>query len=584
VSGRTPAAPDARPAARFLLSGLAILPAILAGPPDSQAADRPAQRYLRAAVVSVDARASEAGMSLLNQGGNAADAAVATALALTVVHPQAGNLAGGHFSLWRGAQGDVEVIDGRETAPAAAHERLFLDGDGRAVPGASLTSPLAIGVPGTLPALGLLHARHGRLPWSAAVEPALRLAADGFPVSRRLAFDLRRFRDRLVRDPDAAAVFFPNGDPPVAGEILVQADLAHSLREIRDLGPTGSGPLARRLAADLERRGALLTAADLAGYRPLVRRPLETVYRGYRVLAPPLPSAGGLSVIQALQTLRLFDIQSADRGGSRLVHLLAESLRHAFADRYQWTGDPAFVDVPMVELLDPRRMASWSRAISMTQVSPSRPLFGASHEKPGAPEGNVGRKETTHFSVVDRWGNAVSQTTTLNSLFGTGCVARGTGILWNNEMDDFASGPSLANLDGVPGSAGNAIAPGKRPLSSMSPVIIERDGRLAYLLGSPGGTTIPSTVVQVIIGLVDLELEPQAAVNEPRIHHQGLPARLEYEPGALSPDVRRALARLGYPLHPRERLQGDVHLIAVGPAGDLLVAADPRRGGSARGE
>jgi gamma-glutamyltranspeptidase/glutathione hydrolase len=328
----------------------------------------------------------------------------------------------------------------------------------------------------------------------------------------------------------------------------------------------------------------VITAADLAGYRPVVRRPLETVYRGYRVLVPPLPSAGGLSVIQALQTLRLFDIQPGDRGGSRLVHLLAGSLRHAFADRYLWAGDPEFVEVPMAELLDAQRMAGWSRSVSMTQALPTWPLFGERHEALENSQGDGERKETTHFSVVDRWGNAVSQTTTLNMLFGTGLVARGTGILWNNEMDDFAAGPALPNLDGVPGSTGNAIAPGKRPLSSMSPVIIERDGRLAYLLGSPGGTTIPSTVVQVVVGLIDLRLEPQAAVNEPRIHHQGFPRRLEYEPEALSPDVRQALARMGYRLHPRTRPQGDVHLIAVGPAGDLLAAADPRRDGATRGD
>jgi gamma-glutamyltranspeptidase/glutathione hydrolase len=333
------------------------------------------------------------------------------------------------------------------------------------------------------------------------------------------------------------------------------------------------------------RRGALITAADLAAYRPLVRRPLATVYRGYRVLAPPPPSAGGVAVIQVLQALRLYDLEPADRGGVRLLHLEAEMLRRAFADRHAWLGDPDFVDVPLATLLDPVRMDAWRRSLSLERTSPSLSLFGSRLPRRRTPASRGGEpKETTHFSVVDGRGNAVSQTTTLNTWFGTGLMARGTGILWNNEMDDFATGPGLPNAHGLPGSARNAIAPGKRPLSSMTPVIIERDGRLAYLLGSPGGATIPSTVVQVIVALIDLELEPQEAVDEPRVHHQGLPDRLEHEAGALPPEIRAALMAKGYTLHLDRRPQGDVHLIAVAPDGSLLAAADPRRGGAARGE
>ncbi|MFQ5766788.1 MAG: gamma-glutamyltransferase, partial [Acidobacteriota bacterium] len=430
-------------------------------------ASRPAVEFSHSVVVSVDALASQAGAEILSQGGNAADAAVATALALAVVYPEAGNLGGGHFSLWRDAQGDVEVMDARETAPLKATAKMFMGEDGKLRPGSSLFSPDAIAVPGTVAGLGLLHHRHGRLPWKATVAPALRLAAQGFRVSRRLASDLRRRQERLGRDPAAAAVFYASGRPPEEGDLLVQSDLAWSLRAIMEEGPEafGRGRLAARLAADLAGRGARVTALDLAEYRPVLRRPIRTVYRGWDVFTPPPPSAGGMAVAQILRTLSPYHFQPEDAGGSRLIHLVAETLRRAFADRQKWLADPDFVDVPLNHLLDSVYLQSWNASISLDRSTPASELF--------PPPADSGREQpdadgqTTHFSVVDQWGQAVSQTTTLNAFFGSGLMAAGTGILWNNEMDDFASAPGQPNLYLLPGAVPNAIAPGKRPLSSM---------------------------------------------------------------------------------------------------------------------
>ncbi|MFQ5671091.1 MAG: gamma-glutamyltransferase [Acidobacteriota bacterium] len=556
----------------------ALLPALATG------ASRPPQQFSHGVVVSTDSLASLAGVSILERGGNAADAAVATALALAVVHPQAGNLLGGHFSMWRGQDGHAEVIDGREVAPSGVDPSLFLDAEGHPEPRASLRSPRAIGVPGTVPALALLHARHGKLPWSTVVEPARRLAADGFFISSELAGTLRRARPILSRDPDAARIFYPHGASPSTGDRLVQKDLALTLKRLQEGGPTTfqSGEVAAQLAQDLARRGAPVTRSDLSSYRPIVRSPIVIDYRGWRVLAPPLPSAGGVAVAQALGTLRHYSITPEDRGGSRLFHLLAETLRRTFADRFRWLGDPDFIQDPLSRLLNATRLDEWSRSISLDRVTPSAELFSAGVERrkgPGRPES----EETTHFSIVDHWGNAVSQTTTLNTSFGTGMIARGTGLFWNNEMDDFAIAPGLPNTYGIPGSRPNAVVAGKRPLSSMSPTIVERDGHLSLVLGSPGGSTIPSTIVEVLLNIFDLDLNIQEAVDAPRIHHQGIPDFLQYEPGALSPDVRSALERRGHRLRARSWPQGDVQVIRVESGGALSAAADPRRGGAARG-
>ncbi|MFQ5719373.1 MAG: gamma-glutamyltransferase [Acidobacteriota bacterium] len=542
------------------------------------AASRAPDRYPHGAVVSVDRLASQAGADILAQGGSAADALVATALALVVVHPQAGNLTGGHFSLWRGADGTREVIDAREVAPAAATPTLFLDADGQPRHDEATDSPRASAVPGTVPGLALLHERHGRLPWRVLVKPALLLARDGFAVSPSLATSLQRASRRLSSDPGAQALFLPGGKPPSPGDRLVQPALARTLAALRDEGPVAltTGSVARQLVADMERRGGLISAQDLAGYAAQVRAPLNRVYRGHTVLVPPPPSAGGVTLLQALGALEAFPLEPDQKGGARLIHLQAEALRRGFVDRQHWMGDPDFVDVPVTRLLDAAHLETWREGMRHVQATPSVDVFpdGGDHGQEGT--------NTTHVSVIDRWGNAVAHTTTLNRSFGTATMAVDTGLFWNDEMDDFAIAPGVPNTYAIPGSAPNAIAPGKRPVSSMTPTIVEKGGHVEFVLGTPGGATIPSSILQVIINLVDLEAGPQEAVDAPRIHHQGLPDRLFYERHTLPPEVRAALVSQGYDLAPVGSL-GDVQLLSRTPDGLILAAADPRRGGASAG-
>jgi gamma-glutamyltranspeptidase/glutathione hydrolase len=343
------------------------------------------------------------------------------------------------------------------------------------------------------------------------------------------------------------------------------------------------GVLANRLAADLTRRGAVLTGGDLAAYQPVLRRPLLTVYRGHRVWTPPLPSAGGVTISQALQALGQFSVSDVDEGGERLAHLLAEILRRGFADQQRFAGEASAMPKSMAALLAPERLRAWARDLSLAQAAPSAPLFQDAAGTWAAASSVRETPETTHLSVIDAAGNAVAHTTTLNGSFGAGLVARGTGVLWNNGMDDFAMAPGVPNLYGILGSPGNAIAPGRRPLSSMTPTIVERDGHLAFVLGSPGGATIPSSVIQVLVGLIDLGLTPAAAVAAPRIHHQGLPDRLQYERGALAPESRQRLVERGHQLHLADEPQGDVHLLVLAPDGTRLAAPDSRRRGGAAG-
>ncbi len=575
----------ARPAGRRRRVG-AALAVLLVAATAAGAAAPPALRFPRGAVVAVEPEAAAAGATILARGGNAADAAVTVALVLAVVHPRAGNLAGGHFTLWRGAGGEVEVIDGREAAPAAASAGMFLDpATSEPVPGASLHTPLAIAVPGTLPALGLLHARHGRLPWRDVVEPARRLAARGFRVSPLLAADLARQAPRLLQDPDTAAAYLPGGVPPQEGDRMRLPDLARTLRAIRDHGPEAifRPRLAALLSLDLARRKAALALTDLAAYRPRVCRAVATDYRGFRIWTPPLPSAGGLTVARSLRALEPFHLAPADAGGARLIHLQAEVWRRAFAERHLAYGGPQGSPGTLPDPLDPSGPHRWSREIALDRAAPSAPLFTPTDDGLQAGTPVHESPETTHFSIVDADGNAVSHTTTLNGSFGAGLVARGTGILWNNAMDDFSVAPGVPNLYGIPGSAGNAIAPGRRPLSSMTPIIVERDGHLAFVLGSPGGAFIPTVLTQVLVALIDLEAPPAEAVQADRVHHQGLPDRLRHEPGALAPEVRARLVAFRHRLARAKEAMGDVHLLAVAADGSVLAAPDPRRHGGAAG-
>jgi gamma-glutamyltranspeptidase/glutathione hydrolase len=548
-------------------------------------------------VVTPDPLATEVGAEILRSGGSATDAAVGVAFALAVTYPRSGNVGGGGFLLRRdGESGESTLIDFRETAPAAATRDLFLDETGRPVPGVSTEGLLAVGVPGTVAGMAEAHRRWGRRGWADLILPAIRLADEGFRVSPFLSASIEAVRESLSRGPEAAGIFLlPDGSPPPPGYRLRQADLARTLRRVADRGPGGfyRGPVARAIAKDMARRGGLITEEDLRGYRAVVRRPIEGRYRGYRIVTTPPPSSGGVALLETLNILEGFDLGAAGRGSSASLHLIAEAERRAFADRAVHLGDPDFVEVPTAVLvskeyaalrakdLDPRRASS---SAELGAGNPWPVNSGTADAPPPAGRLSTESPDTNHFSVVDAAGNAVAVTYTLNSNFGARRVARGTGVLLNNEMDDFSIAPGVPNQFELVGSEANAIAPGKRMLSSMTPTLVEREGRLVLVAGAPGGPTIISTVLQIVLNVIDFDMDPMAAVCAGRVHHQWRPDELRVEPGALAADVVANLEARGHRVV-ETRPFGAAHVIGRDQAtGAWLGAADPRRHGTARGE
>ncbi len=538
-----------------------LFAAVLAGPP--AAAASPPAVVGTAMVVTATRAASEVGAQVLRAGGNAVDAAVAVGFALAVAHPCCGNLGGGGFMLVRMADGRESFIDFRETAPAASSATMYLDAAGKPVPGASLIGWRAVGVPGTVAGLALAADRLGTRPLAELIAPARRLAADGFVLPAGEADILARGAARLRRDPAAAAIFLhPDGSPLRAGERLYQADLAATLGAIAAAGPAAfyRGPDAAAIGAASGAGGGVLTAADLAGYAARERAPLHCAYRGLRLLVVAPPSSGGVTLCEILGVAERSDLSAMGWQGAASVHVLAEAMRHAFLDRNTYLGDPDFGANPIDWLLSPGHLDALHAAIGprATPTASLRPGV-APHE----------RAETTSYAVVDRDGNAVSVTYTLNGYFGAGVMAPGTGVLLNDEMDDFTLAPGVANLFGLVQGARNAIAPGKRPLSSMTPTIVTRDGALAMVLGSPGGSRIITAVAETIMNQADFGMTPREAVDAPRWHMQGIPDRIFYEPRALSPDTLPLLRAMGYATEAQSPW-GAVELIAT------AAAATPR--------
>lgn len=527
-------------------------------------------------VSSQEALATGVGVSILERGGNAVDAAVAVGFALAVTLPRAGNIGGGGFMLvHRAAEDETLAIDYRERAPAAAFRDMFLGADGNPDNEKSRYSGLAVGVPGTVAGLAMAHAQYGSgtLTFADLVAPAIALAEDGFPVSVDLAFSLATYEKRLKADPDAARIFFkPDGALYTPGEILKQPDLARSLRAIADNGPAGfyTGPIAEAIAARVTEIGGAMTPADLADYEPVVRKPVTGTYRGFEIHSMPPPSSGGVHIVQILNILEGFPIGYLGHNTADTIHLMAEAMKRAYADRSQYLGDPDFVSVP-VSGLTSKEYAEALRA----EISPNRASASA-EIRPGDPapyESN----ETTHFSVVDKDGNAVSNTYTLNFSYGVRRIATGTGILLNNELDDFSAKPGTANAYGLIGGDANAVAPGKRPLSSMSPTLVFKDGAFVLATGSPGGSRIITTVLQILMNVIDHGMNIAEATHAVRIHHQWLPDEIRVE-ADLGNDTVRLLEQRGHVVS-RNRVMGSTQSILA--AGDRLHgAADPRRPGA----
>jgi gamma-glutamyltranspeptidase/glutathione hydrolase len=542
-------------------------------------------------VASTDRYATKVGVEVLEAGGNAVDAAVAVAFSLAVVNPEAGNVGGSGFLLAHVPGQGTHALDFRGRAPSAATPEMFAGADA-AARRASEIGHLAVAVPGSVRGLWDAHARFGSLPWSRLVEPAVALA-EGFLVDERL---LRSYEPHIVTAlrsfAACSAIFLPNGALPLEGGTFRQPDLARTLERIRDRGADGfyGGDTADLLVAEMRRGGGIVTHEDLAAYTSVWREPVRFGYRGHTVLSAPPASSGGVTIAAAANILSTWRLGDLPWHGAAHVHLLAESWRRAFADRNHYLADPDWVDLP-VEVLTSSAYGAWrARTIDTGSASRSEDVGPGveaflSGVASAAPVG--ARREgqhTTHISIVDRHGGAVALTTTLNTWYGSKVVAEGTGVLLNNEMDDFTVRPGEPNFFGLVQGDANAIAPGKRMLSAMTPtLVLDERGRLSHVLGTPGGATIITTTSQIVSNLLDHGLSLADAVAAPRLHHQHLPDTLQVEPGGLPADVVRALDSMGHTVRERPEWSGDVQAIAVAADGSLEGVPDPRRGGVAIG-
>lgn len=537
------------------------------------AASRLPVRAKHGMVASVDVVASNVGADIMRRGGNAVDAAVAVALTLAVTWPEAGNIGGGGFMLIRTADGSEEAIDYRERAPVAATRDMYLDANGSVIKDASLVGYRASGVPGTIAGLALAHKRHGKLPWADVVEPARKLAAEGFVVSEYVSRSInnKRVQERMQKFPESWRIFQRNGNAWKTGELFVQPELAATLARIaKDPNDFYRGETAKMIVADQQAHGGTVTADDLEKYTPTVRKPLHSTYRGYEIVTFPPPSSGGVALIEMLNMLEPTDLGAMGWHSSEEVHAVVEVMRRAYADRAKYLGDADFVSVPVAGLTS-RAYAAKRRNDVVERATPSTKLR---YEYP----------ETTHFTIIDGEGNVVSNTYTLNESYGSAVTVPGAGFLMNDEMDDFTSKPGVPNTYGLIQSAANAIEPNKRPLSSMTPTIVLKDGKVAFATGSPGGGTIINTVLQVITNVIDFGMNIQQAVDSARFHHQWLPDKILWEPFEFSKDTNAALVKMGYVFNDKPEYLGDAESVAVDPeTGDRLGASDPRRGGTAVG-
>ncbi len=516
--------------------------------------------------------ATEVALKVLQNGGNAVDAAVTAGFALAVTQPRSGNIGGGGFMLIaKGDGSEPEAIDYREKAPAAASETMFQDEAGEVVPERSRFSHKAAGVPGTVAGLALALERHGTISLKQALAPAIKLARDGFVVPRRFTEGLEQARDRLERWPATRATFYKeDGSAWQPGEVFRQPELADTLQRIADQGVKGfyEGKTADLIVREMEANDGLITKADLKAYQAVIRKPVHGNYRGYDIYSMSPPSSGGTHIIQILNILEGYPIGEYGHNSARTIHLMAEAMKRAYADRSHYLGDTDFVDVPLQGLTSKdyakelRTGIHTDKATPASDIGPGQP---APYESP----------QTTHFSVVDQWGNAVSNTYTINFSYGSGITVTGAGFLLNNEMDDFSAKPGVPNAYGLIGGAANKVEPGKRMLSSMSPTIVRKNGKNFLVTGSPGGSRIITTTLQVIMNVIDHGMNIQTAVSAPRIHHQWLPDEIRIEQG-ISPDTIERLQSMGHKVVINSAM-GAIQSIMIGDDGTLYGGADPRR-------
>ena len=560
---------------------LAVLLALMAAVPRLANAAMQPVHAPHAMVVSVQELASQAGTDILRQGGNAVDAAVAVGFALTVVHPQDGNIGGGGFMLLRTADGAAHFIDYREKAPAKATRDMYLDAQGNIIPGASTVGYKAIGVPGSVAGMVYAEKKYGKLKLAQVMAPAIRMAREGFTVNWGQADEMRD--PDLAKFPASRQIFQRDGKYYQAGEIFRQPELAATLQKIA-ANPDDfyHGEMARQIAAAVQQGGGLITAQDLANYEVKERRPIHGTYRGYEILSAPPPSSGGIALVEALNILEGYDLGALGSHSAQSIHLTVEAFRRAFFDRAEFLGDPDFANIPVAQLVDKKYGVAWRASLDPHHASDSRqlkrPEFAALERYAELHPQTIAVREpehTTHYSVVDAEGNAVAVTTTLNDSFGSRVTVPGLGFLLNDEMDDFTSKPGSPNLYGLIQSPNNAIGPEKRPLSAMTPTIVLKGGKLFLVLGSPGGPRIITTVANILMGVVDYGMNIQEAVDAPRFHHQWLPDMVYLEKG-FSPDTIKLLQQMGHKVTV-EDYWSDGECIAIDPAsGERLGATDER--------
>ncbi|RQO68070.1 gamma-glutamyltransferase [Pedobacter sp. KBW06] len=547
-----------------LLSG-----ALVSGCAGGQLGKRNSEEYRNGMVVSASAEASKVGLDILKKGGNAVDAAVAVQFALAVVYPNAGNIGGGGFMVYRSAEGETNTLDFREKAGAAASRNMYLDSAGQPIVDKSLYGQLASGVPGSVAGMVAAHAKYGKLKWADLVEPAISLARKGFVITERQAAEFNGLQEKLIEFNPFGAALIKKGQW-VKGDLLLQNELANTLEQIRDKGRAGfyEGAVADSLLLEMKRGGGIITAQDLKDYQAVWRKAITGTYKGYQIITMPPPSSGGIALVQLLKSVAPYPLKKWGYHADSTVQVMVEAERRVYADRATHLGDPDFYAVPGKELMEDAyvksRMSTFNWAKATESAAVKAGIFkGKEHE------------ETTHFSIVDKAGNAVSITTTLNGSYGSAVVVKGAGFLLNNEMDDFSVKPGSPNMYGLVGGEANAIAPGKRMLSSMTPTIIEKDGKLFMVVGTPGGSTIITSVFQTILNVIEFDQNMQQAVTSKRFHHQWLPDEVYFEEGALDSVNISKLRSRGYILSPRGPI-GRVDAILKTKWGYYQGGADPR--------
>lgn len=533
--------------------------------------------YQNGLVVSANPIASEVGLQILKKEGNAVDAAVAVQFALAVVYPGAGNIGGGGFMVYRSAKGENAALDFRETAPLNVTKDMYLDMYGQPIADLSLQGRLASGVPGSVDGMVKAHERYGKLGWKELIQPAIDLARNGFSITAAQASELNS-KAATFSEYNPEGVSFTSKASWNAGDILIQQDLARTLELIRDKGRAGfyDGEVASKIVAEMKSGNGIISLEDLKNYEAKWRTPILGSYRDYNVISMPPPSSGGIALIQLLNSVEEFPLEKWGFQRDSSVQVMIEAERRVYADRSTHLGDPDFYQVPQAELLNPKYNAIRMSDMNFNRATPSSSI------KAGDAGSNRESEETTHFSIVDKEGNAVSLTTTLNGSYGSLVVVNGAGFLLNNEMDDFSVKPGTPNMYGLVGGVANSIEPGKRMLSSMTPTILEKNGKLFMVLGSPGGSTIITSVFQTILNVIDWDMNMQEAVNSPRFHHQWLPDEVGVERESFTPELRNTLKNKGYSIVDRGAI-GRVDAILVSPTGELTAGADPRGDDAASG-